>query len=355
MSEMLSELLKDHYKVIFFNCGDADAALIEYNSVFAYSKSSFLIDAGNRTDGELIADYLICNCGGVIDWAFLSHPHEDHIGGFFTLLDNPRIAVKNFVFLDPDVLLDSIRNAQRGDFQATLEFDNLLRLLGSRKGHQYDGMELLDELLKKLNKLTPSLDFSTRLFCYTAGSGSGCAELPPCIKILGPNPLKFEELYNADLAKRMATSFVLAATGKRSIDKTEDDKLRTNIASLVLGFVPTGGDTFLFSGDAPASILEGVAYRSALGGTPLIGCVFKVPHHGSKHNASSNLYSLLKPSCAVISAKGPIDEHPARGVVSALRMEKSRIYATYKVPDHEPGIVFTHSRLGRPTNETSSL
>ena len=60
--------------VYFFDVGQADSSLL----IFPDS-TTMLIDAGNRADGENIAEFL--KHGGIdtIDYFICTHPHEDHI------------------------------------------------------------------------------------------------------------------------------------------------------------------------------------------------------------------------------------------------------------------------------------
>lgn len=58
------------------------------------------------------------------------------------------------------------------------------------------------------------------------------------------------------------------------------------------------------------------------------GSALKVPHHGSKHNLTTEVINMLKPSSAVISAKGS-KKHPNRAVVHFLS-KHCNVYSTSK-------------------------
>lgn len=62
--------------VYFFDVGQGDCSLLLFPDGI-----SVLIDAGNKADGKLIAEYL--KRGGIdtLDYLICTHPHEDHIGG----------------------------------------------------------------------------------------------------------------------------------------------------------------------------------------------------------------------------------------------------------------------------------
>lgn len=74
-------------KVSFIDVGCADSILIEKDS------HSMLIDAGTREAAENVINYLNKEKVKTIDYAFGTHPHEDHIGGLDKVIDN--YTVKN--------------------------------------------------------------------------------------------------------------------------------------------------------------------------------------------------------------------------------------------------------------------
>ncbi len=81
---------------------------------------------------------------------------------------------------------------------------------------------------------------------------------------------------------------------------------------MILLFHPQGRN-FLLAGDACAASIH-----QAIDDFPeLVGSTLKVPHHGSKHNLTTEVIELLKPSQSVISCKGT-RKHPNRAVVHFL-------------------------------------
>ncbi len=99
------ELLEIH----IIDIGQGDSALIRHKD------STILIDAGPRKSEYFLKEYLEKNGVDSIDYVILTHPHEDHIGGAATVLDN--FAVGKLLLTDLEAttftfeeLLDSIEN-----------------------------------------------------------------------------------------------------------------------------------------------------------------------------------------------------------------------------------------------------
>ena len=80
------------------------------------------------------------------------------------------------------------------------------------------------------------------------------------------------------------------------MDEVKEDS-PTNKSSLILLFHPDGYN-FLLAGDACSATI-----KDAVEDYPQFvpGCALKVPHHGSKHNLTTEVIDMLRPSSAVIS------------------------------------------------------
>lgn len=75
------QIQQEGLNVIYFDVGQADCELLISQG------KTMLIDAGNQADGILIADTLNQLQINKIDYLIGTHPHEDHIGGMKTIVE----------------------------------------------------------------------------------------------------------------------------------------------------------------------------------------------------------------------------------------------------------------------------
>jgi len=101
---LIRDVSSHRFQIIFMDVGQGDAALI-----MTPSRKTILVDAGPRTpnwDSGKGVILPVLNYMGVqkLDYVFLSHPHNDHIGGVFSLIKDfpmdsvflPAAPFKNF-------------------------------------------------------------------------------------------------------------------------------------------------------------------------------------------------------------------------------------------------------------------
>lgn len=151
----------------FLNTGSSDCIIIESNGHFA------MVDAGEDSDypankphlnypgyEEEVCNYLLKNCASAdgtvtLDFVVGTHAHSDHIGGFDTVINHPKINVKK-AYLKPynekDIFIyerlswdntevyEQMKNALiENDIEIVEDFDELKTTLGDFKVTFYNG------------------------------------------------------------------------------------------------------------------------------------------------------------------------------------------------------------------------
>lgn len=151
----------------FLNTGSSDCIIIESNGHFA------MVDAGEDSDypankphlnypgyEEEVCNYLLKNCASpdgmvTLDFVVGTHAHSDHIGGFDTVINHPKIIVKK-AYLKPynekDIFIyerlswdntevyEQMKNALiENDVEIVENFDELKTMLGDFKVTFYNG------------------------------------------------------------------------------------------------------------------------------------------------------------------------------------------------------------------------
>lgn len=89
----------------------------------------------------------------------------------------------------------------------------------------------------------------------------------------------------------------------------KEDTSATNGSSIAI-LAEYDGKRCLLAGDAFPSVLAAGISRKQTGGDPLYLNTFKIPHHGSKHNTSSELLKLLRCQNFLVSTSGKQFGHP---------------------------------------------
>jgi beta-lactamase superfamily II metal-dependent hydrolase len=300
------------YEITMLDVGAADAFVIHFVDDKGRERV-VLVDAGNYSDGQAIIDYLrSCYADPVIDLAIVTHPDDDHYGGFVKILekiqagDDDHVKINNFWINVPE-------DRKVYDFEGR----NLVALIDglkiTRKG-KFSGVSRSKE--GKLVVLLPDRTF-------------------PCCTILGPTKDYYDELIpairdenlnfkrNDSDRPKLPKLDLLSPT----LDAADDDPSASNQSSLIFLFEPVRGKKYLFMGDAG---------RDAFNHIPLslkdkIKDVFllKVPHHGSKHNLDSIMINHLNPEIAFISTE-KTGKYLDQCTVNALKESGCTVYSTHK-------------------------
>jgi len=307
------------YEIDILNVKDADSILIRcYNENLEYI---ILIDAGNVSDYEKIKNHLKnVYKNTYIDLAICTHPDKDHIGGFFGLLDDDEITIKDFWLIDPANYLtkDDIHH-----YRNEANAKKAVRKLFNKPNDS--NKNLISILLSK-----------EEIETYTVSQGYSHPEIP--IKVVAPSSEYYQEL-----VKIMVEDFGLKTyedsdtsdydenalpdeSDVKSVIDVDDDKSPYNASSLVLLFEPGDGNKFLFTGDSNCASLTNMieTFNDEVRNVTML----KVPHHGSKHNLTTEIIEHLSPRISIISAKGT-KKHPNSGIVYWLS-KSGNVYSTHK-------------------------
>jgi beta-lactamase superfamily II metal-dependent hydrolase len=316
---------------------DADVIFIRHYIQDGYGEKPYiiLIDAGNVKDSELIKKHLKNYYGTYkIDLAICTHPDNDHMGGFFGLLDDDDIFISEFWLIDPAEYLNEtdikyIRNPQSAKKAVRIAFNK----------PQDSSRNLINDLE----------DCGINLESVYAGKEHDI--LP--IKVVAPNKEYYceiaknmfeEDTYEpADTSQYDEAAQVNERQSKSVIDE-DDDTSANNQSSIVLLYEPEIDKQILFTGDTTcASLTQMLEDFPEIKNIDLL----KVPHHGSKHNLNSVIIDTLKPKKSYISAAGT-RKHPSSAIVRYLS-KYGNVYSTHKCND------FIHCANGINRENTKSV
>lgn len=299
------------YEVTIIDVGDADAIVVNYEDGKGWITA--VIDAGNVGDGEKVKNYIKHREGllYIIDYAYCTHPDKDHKGGFFDLINDRFVKIGALVIRRPDIALQDDHRCNRIIVSSAHDVYN----------HPTDERRnLIDEAKERGILFEPVL-------------GVDLSDIP--LKVIGPRPLfftdscyemavNFAELEDEANAETYAEDELPSEEDAQSVMDEEKETSPTNMSSMIILFHPRGHN-FLLAGDACSATIH-----DAINDYPqeLPGCILKVPHHGSKHNLTTEVIDLLKPTSAVISCKGT-KKHPNPAVVHFLS-KYCNVYSTHK-------------------------
>jgi len=327
--------MKYEYEVL--ELGDADAIFIRhYVGDLPYV---VLIDAGNNGDWITIKTHLNKYYNtNTIDLAICTHPDNDHMGGFFGLLEDKVISISEFWLIDPAHHLDQ-ENIKHYSTEAGAT--KAVRRVFNKSTD--DSKNLIDMLLRK------------GIPTCSVISGDQHNILP--IKVVAPTEDHYAEVvkimvadYNVKVYEEADTSKYDEAeeqsieTAKSSIDNCNDDKSPYNQSSIVLLYEPENNKKLVFAGDATCnSLVQMINDYPEIENIELL----KVPHHGSKHNLSTLIIDILQPKSSYICAKGS-RKHPNIAIVNYLSKYGS-VYSTHKCTG------FIHNAYGITRSNAVSL
>ena len=324
---------------------DAGGTYILIDAGFALTYQAFI-----ATDlAKLVLD------GGRLDLVVCTHIDADHIGGlleFFSLNGTPdRRGIEVSAIWHnslqslpasaaaPDGVVDQmvLESIRRLGFPGVAASSS--NPISARQGSS------LAKLLRQFGYTWNSGDGTT---CISAGDAPVSLSSSVSVHVIGPTTARLEELrelwlrevqklgyrgssnpsdliddaYEMWCARAQAPSVpratpIAARGGLRLADVYMPDTSVSNGSSIAL-IVCTGNTRLLFLGDALAEDMVTILKAQQLTAGPVIFDAIKVSHHGSLHNTSVKLLSIVDSPCFLISSDGSRHGHPDFEVLAEI-------------------------------------
>lgn len=271
------------------------------------------IDAGYREEGAALVEHVRRRHGSDrLDLAILTHPDEDHIGGMGTVLRELEVGT-----LWIHRLHDRESEHARGRLPmagAVRDVVALAERRGTRVVEPWAGMEAFGGALRVLG---PDPAFHRELVAREVRDGDPRRPVPPLLVL--------RELWDR-VAARLPWEI--------AFDEHEGTSAR-NDASVVLA-LELPGFRALLPADAGVPALQRALDELGRSGLPARAPdLVVIPHHGSRHNASSALLDRMlgpigaaPPGAAFVSAAKGSPFHPSSRVVRAYERRARTVSVT---------------------------
>ena len=324
------------YEVEMIDVKAADTFLIHYIDDNNGSHI-IMVDSGNYEDsGKIIRhirtyyDKVVIDgwSGYMIDYAIVTHPDDDHIGGYVHMLEDIRDGkLKDFRFN-----LFWVNDPTKHEFEPE-------DVVGVKK------QKTLDAKLKcvydyKEDKSKNLLDLIDTVGVWREEAFAEEFMNNPKITIISPTVEYYESLL-PKFRNRLKFHWALEAleenvysevkdtsdnnTLSKTLDAEKDDGSAHNQSSIVFLLETDDGKKYLFTGDAGRDAFNHVPQKllSSFKGVDWM----KVPHHGSKHNLDTTIIRHVNPKVAYISTEKE-GKYLNRCTVFALKKNNTKVYST---------------------------
>ena len=288
-------------EIDMLSVGNADAIII--HSTDQSAERIIIIDSGNSCDGEKVVNHIrtYMPYHSRVDLLICTHPHDDHIAGVSTVIDN----------LDVDFVLIHEPESYRKQIESMRLHVSYKQLLEARKS-----LDTLTDVMQKISQynIPHCQPFAGVRYDLLDGA---------VLEIVGPS----EEFY-ANLATEMKSyKSVESSRGDAEyVDEVDDSSPFNN--SSVIALLTYDGGKYLFTADAGPVAFENILETDSADLSYLRW--MQIPHHGSRSNVDSELIQVFSPETAYVSAKGGNGTHPSPEVVGLFQGRKCAVYGTYK-------------------------
>lgn len=327
------------YHIEMLSVGAADCFIIYYTDSAKQNKL-ILVDAGNYQDGETILAHIRRYYENpVINLAIVTHPDDDHFGGFVKMLemlsagDEDAISIERFWLNNPQnhVTVSQVKNNIKPS------------TLNQRVAQLFDHvdsnlLDLIDQMNIPVNDKFAQVVLRKNRFTGRIDMAPLKDKDFPCFTIIGPTKAYFKKLapymrydnlkgYSYD-AKDDDEAFTPTATClSKALDDAADDGSVHNQSSLMFLFEPEDGRKYLFTGDAGVEAFANIPKTHQYAIKNLYW--LKVPHHGSKHNLDSKTILHLRPKVAYISTEKQ-GHYLNQCTINALKQIGCKVYSTHR-------------------------
>lgn len=331
-----------NYQIDMLNVEDADAIVLYYLTDDG-KKHLVLIDAGRYGDGEKVLRHLNAFYNDIpVELAIVTHPDDDHYGGFIYLLEQisdkneDAVTIERFWINDPRKHI-RLEDVEEGIQQKTLES----RLADIYSGHGTDLMTLIEA-----NNI-PHQEAFARTYQKLVPTPFGTRTLPTCasssqigLTILGPTKEYYEEQCRSFRYDRVTINSCDEAADNedtqdfepredclsRVLEDAGDDESDHNRSSIIVLFKAGDSKKYLFTGDASVDSFEHMDAPHKFESRNVAW--LKVPHHGSKHNLNTKWIKYLHPGEAFISTlrRG---QYLNQCTINALKQIGCRVISTH--------------------------
>ncbi len=324
--------MSDFFEVDFLNVGNGksgDAIPIRYS--IDNNTRIHVVDGGFQETGDTLVEHInkYYNSPTQIDSVVVTHPDGDHAGGLRSLFDN--FEIEELWMLRPWMYADELIDR----FSRFTSVDNLKK----RFKELYPNITKLEELAEENNVpiYEPFQGNQIGNFVVLAPSKNRYLDLLVESEKT-PEATKAEQeslLKAAGQLIEKAIEFIRSAWGEEVFPE-EDTSPENNMS--VVQYANLCGEKILLTGDAGRATLSEAIEYAPTAGLILPGIDrIQVPHHGSRHNVSTELLNeLLGPKLdtlqenfsSIISAAKEDKNHPRKAVVRAFIHRGGKVITT---------------------------
>lgn len=346
-----------NYEIDMLDVKAADAFLVHY--IDDNNRSHIvMIDSGNYNDADKIIAHIrdyyapvetFYGNKYIIETSIVTHPDDDHIGGFIKMLEYKRdgklddFKFQKFWVNDPTN--HGIRPEQVKYLRKQKSVDEHLR---SVYNNNDDSSKNLLDLLDKL-KIVRMEKFASKsgplpkgFFNPTSVLNEFLKPAPeeyPSFTVIGPTKDYYVSLlpgfrnglnfHDGEEDEEMKYYSILDSvndnTLSSALDNANDDPSAHNQSSMIVLFEPMKGVKYLFMGDAGVDAFINIPphLKNQIRNVDWL----KVPHHGSKHNLDTDVIRWVNPRIAYISTEKR-GKYLNQCVVNALNKHGVSVYST---------------------------